>query len=91
MASEDRMPKVEKVNIDASSQEWMKVIEKLNTDRVQKLRRVRARNKAVGLVLGAAAIGIYTYSIVTVKQETFLDDFEEPKLIPKENPYTRPL
>lgn len=91
MASEDRMPKIEKPVIDPSTQEWMKVIEKLNADRVQKLKRVRAKNKICGALLGAAAVGIYTYSIVTVKQETFLDDFDEPKLVPKESPYTRPL
>ncbi|KAG8243567.1 cytochrome c oxidase assembly factor 3, mitochondrial [Homalodisca vitripennis] len=85
MADNDQMPKVDltkdKKLIDAATKEWMKYIEKENLERVQKLKVVRRKNLITGLLLGTAVIGIYSYSILTVKQETFLDDFEEPKLV----------
>lgn len=82
MAGNDLMPKVDKPSIDASTHEWMKLVEKQNLDRVLKLKKIRQRNIITGLCLGTAVMSIYAYSILSVKQETFLDDFEVPKLAP---------
>lgn len=35
----------------------------------------------LGCILGGTVFGIYLYSMFSVKQEKFLDDFEEPKKI----------
>lgn len=34
-----------------------------------------------GCILGGTVLSIYLYSMFSVKQEKFLDDFEEPKKI----------
>ncbi|CAG4939444.1 unnamed protein product [Parnassius apollo] len=58
--------------------DYMKVIEQKNLERVQKLQQISKRNRITGCAIGAGVFGIYLYSIYAVKQETFLDDFEEP-------------
>ncbi|XP_055629439.1 cytochrome c oxidase assembly factor 3, mitochondrial [Toxorhynchites rutilus septentrionalis] len=70
---DDTNRKLKKTEID-----FMRLIEQQNLERVQKLQRQRKNNKIVGLALGGTVLGIYLYSIVSVKQEKFLDDFEEP-------------
>ncbi|CAG0900670.1 unnamed protein product [Darwinula stevensoni] len=75
------MPKVDLKKDKGITQmhiDYMKKFEKENLLRVQKLKRVRQRNFLTGLLLGAGVLSIYTYSIVAVKQEKFLDDFEDP-------------
>lgn len=88
MAGNDQMPKVDLMKdkpLDDSTRELMKFIEKENLQRVVKLKKLRTKNWFTGLFLGGAVVSIYAYSILAVKQETFLDDFEEPKLAtPKE-------
>ncbi len=45
-----------------------------------RMRRYRRRNAAVGLGLVAGVLGIYAYSMLAVKQESFLDEeFDNPK------------
>ncbi|RZF39569.1 hypothetical protein LSTR_LSTR001090 [Laodelphax striatellus] len=66
-----------------STVDYMKIVEQQNLERVQRLKKIKARNGITGLALGAIAFGIYGYSIAAIKQETFLDDFEEPELVPK--------
>ncbi|XP_032520379.1 cytochrome c oxidase assembly factor 3, mitochondrial [Danaus plexippus] len=58
--------------------DYIKIIEQKNRERVEKLQRITRRNRLTGLGIGAGVFGIYMYSILAVKQETFLDDFEEP-------------
>lgn len=58
--------------------DYMKIIEQKNLERVQKLQQINKRNRITGCLIGAGVLGIYLYSINAVKQETFLDDFEEP-------------
>ncbi|CAB3259589.1 unnamed protein product [Arctia plantaginis] len=57
---------------------YMKLIEEKNRERVQKLNIISKRNRITGLAIGTGVLGIYLYSIFAVKQETFLDDFNEP-------------
>ncbi|XP_073999458.1 coiled-coil domain containing 56 [Rhodnius prolixus] len=86
MADVDRMPKVD---INSSSAplnknllDYMKLVEKQNLERVQKLRKIRRNNLITAFSLGAGVLGIYAYSILSVKQESFLDDFNPPSTNP---------
>ncbi|XP_061390173.1 cytochrome c oxidase assembly factor 3, mitochondrial-like [Musca vetustissima] len=67
--------------IDKAQLEFMKLIEQQNLERVQKLKRVRRNNLLTAGSLIFSVVGIYAYSIYSVKQEKFLDDFEEPKKV----------
>lgn len=66
-------PVLKKAELD-----YMKIIEQKNLERVQKLKQINRRNRFTGLAIGAGVFSIYLYSIFAVKQETFLDDFNEP-------------
>lgn len=58
--------------------DFMKLIERQNVERVLKLKRTRKNNILTAFALGGSVLAIYGYSIFAVKQEKFLDDFEEP-------------
>jgi len=60
---------------------FMKLIEEKNLVRVHKLKQTKRNNFITAGLLGGAVFGIYLYSMLAVKQEKFLDDFEEPKKI----------
>lgn len=66
-------PVLKKAELD-----YMKLIEQKNLERVQKLQQINRRNRITGFAIGAGVFSIYLYSIIAVKQETFLDDFNEP-------------
>ncbi|XP_062555443.1 cytochrome c oxidase assembly factor 3, mitochondrial [Armigeres subalbatus] len=70
---DDSDRKLKKTEID-----FMRLIEKQNLQRVQKLQRQKRNNKITALTIGGTVLGIYLYSMYSVKQERFLDDFEEP-------------
>ncbi|CAK1550652.1 unnamed protein product [Leptosia nina] len=74
--SGEQNPVLKKAELD-----YMKIIEQKNRERVAKLQQTAKRNRITGLSIGAGVFGIYLYSIFAVKQETFLDDFEEPAKI----------
>lgn len=59
--------------------EYIKKIEAQNLERVAKLKLLRRNNLITGSLLGIGVLAIYGYSMFAVKQETFLDDFEEPQ------------
>ncbi|KAH8379603.1 hypothetical protein KR009_005979 [Drosophila setifemur] len=67
--------------LDKGQLSFMKLIEEQNLDRVQKLKRVRRNNLLTAGALGLSVVAIYGYSIFSVQQEKFLDDFEEPKKV----------
>jgi len=48
---------------------------------LQKLKRIRRNNLLTAGALGVSVLAIYGYSIFSVQQEKFLDDFEEPKKV----------
>ncbi|XP_066992257.1 cytochrome c oxidase assembly factor 3, mitochondrial [Anabrus simplex] len=83
MGNSDKMHKIDlvkdKANIPPSMLEYMKMVEKQNLERVEKLQRMRRNNISVGCLLGFGVLGIYFYSMYAVKQEKFLDDFDEPE------------
>nr|XP_050852267.1 cytochrome c oxidase assembly factor 3, mitochondrial [Vespula vulgaris]XP_050852268.1 cytochrome c oxidase assembly factor 3, mitochondrial [Vespula vulgaris] len=59
----------------------MNEIEKQNSERVKQLMKLRRSNRILGSILGVTVLSIYFYTIYTVKQEKFLDDFNEPEKI----------
>ncbi|CAD7080495.1 unnamed protein product [Hermetia illucens] len=67
--------------LDKAQVEFMRLVEQQNLERVQRLKKIRRNNILVGCGLGASVIGIYLYSMFSVAQEKFLDDFEEPKKV----------
>lgn len=64
--------------------DYMKIIENKNIERVTKLDLMRKRNRYTAAALGVGVFGIYLYSMFAIKQETFLDDFNEPPKVLKE-------
>lgn len=77
----DRMPKIDISKLSDREILYIKEVERKNLERVEKFRRMRRNNRITGSLLGLLAISIYGYSMYAVKQETFLDDFEEPQKI----------
>lgn len=71
--AEGKHPVLKKAELD-----FMKIIEQKNIERVKKLEVTTKRNRITGAAIGLGVFGIYMYSIFAVKQETFLDDFNEP-------------
>lgn len=69
------------LKLDKAQLEFMKLIEEQNLERVQKLKRLRRNNLMTAGALITSVVGIYAYSILSVKQEKFLDDFEEPRKV----------
>lgn len=59
--------------------------EKLNLVRAQKHIQNRKRDWTIGGSCFAIAFAIYFYTIWAIKQETFLDDFEVPAVLPDED------
>lgn len=58
---------------------YMKRMEEQNLQRAKKVQGYRKSNNRTAIPLGLIAIGIYAYTIYSVKQEKFLDDFEVPE------------
>ncbi|KAB7498501.1 Cytochrome c oxidase assembly factor 3, mitochondrial [Armadillidium nasatum] len=64
-------PKLSQVQLD-----YMKIIEQQNMERVRKLAKTRRNNILTASLLGVGVISIYAYSILSVKQEKFLDEID---------------
>lgn len=73
-------------NIPRYLLDQIKVTEKANLKRYRDFRRTLIGGRISGAVLSATALGIYFYTMYAVKQETFLDDFDEPELEYIDNP-----
>ncbi|XP_015516207.1 cytochrome c oxidase assembly factor 3, mitochondrial [Neodiprion pinetum] len=80
--ADEQMPKIHEGKnfrkLTLVEQEYMRLIEERNLERVASLKRMQRNNRYTGLALGALVLGIYGYSMYAVRQENFLDDFEEP-------------
>lgn len=85
MSADKELPKIKygenAPKIDRAQLEFMKLIEQQNLERVTKLQRVKRNNLITAGVLVSSVLGIYAYSILSVKQEKFLDDFDEPEKV----------
>lgn len=81
----NQMPKVDFVKdkelLKNTAVDYIKHIDKLNLDRATNFIRTRRNNIITGCLLGLGVTGIFIYTIKGVKQEKFLDDFEEPAKI----------
>ncbi|XP_011882654.1 PREDICTED: cytochrome c oxidase assembly factor 3, mitochondrial [Vollenhovia emeryi] len=58
---------------------YMKRLEEQNLERAKRVHVYRKANNRMAIALGLGVIGIYAYTIYSVKQEKFLDDFEVPE------------
>lgn len=58
---------------------YMKRLEEQNLQRATRVQGYRKSNNRLAIALSLGVIGIYTYTIYSVKQEKFLDDFVEPE------------
>lgn len=87
MANNDQMPQVNFVKegeIDKRLLQQIKFVERQNLIRATRLNRLRKNARYTGILLGGIALSIYGYSIYSIKQETFLDDFEVPEVTNKQ-------
>ena len=87
MADETKSPRIDPLQgrqgVHESTRDYINLIEKQNQQRVSQLLQQRRRARITGFSLLGLVVGIYTYTIFSVKQEKFLDDFEEPKFVEK--------
>lgn len=82
-----KVPTMEQVEVDEShvkeklgdiQMTFVKKAEYRNADRAQKHRHFRKKDTITGLICLGIASSIYAYTIIAMKQEDFLDDFESP-------------
>jgi len=58
---------------------YMRRLEEQNLQRAKRVQEYRKANNRTAFALALGVIGIYAYTIYSVKQEKFLDDFEMPE------------
>lgn len=85
MTDNERATKIDLSKLRKVDLDFIKLIEKQNFERVQKLKRIRRNNLITGCLVGAGVLSIYGYTIWAVRQESFLDDFDEPPKIVESN------
>lgn len=64
-----------------TQEHFMRLLEQENRERVAALLRFKKKSKLIGVALAGTVIGIYSYTILAIGQEKFLDDFDEPKKV----------
>lgn len=67
--------------LNKTQEHFMRLLEQENRERVAALLRFKKKSKLIGFGLAGAVIGIYSYTILAIGQEKFLDDFEEPQKV----------
>ncbi|XP_078048763.1 cytochrome c oxidase assembly factor 3, mitochondrial-like [Augochlora pura] len=75
------MPKVDFKKLKNVDLLHLKEAEHINLMRAARHRELRWKTSLLGISLALGVVGIYAYTIKAVKQETFLDDFDEPETI----------
>lgn len=87
-AGENNNEFMEKVNLEKDKNRlkysdlmYMKQAEEVAVQRALRYRKTRNGCTALGISLACLVVGIYAYTIHAVKQETFLDDLNEPEKI----------
>lgn len=79
----------DKTRLKYSDLIYMKQAEEIAVQKALKYRNTRRRCNIAAVSLACLVVGIYTYTIHAVKQETFLDNLDEPEKIidkPTSNP-----
>lgn len=71
----------EGLKLSQTQLKFMQLVEEENLKRAKQLKNIRVRNRWIGLGCAAAVLGIYSYTIYSIKQEKFLDDFDEPEKV----------
>ncbi|OWA49875.1 hypothetical protein BV898_14412 [Hypsibius exemplaris] len=59
--------------------DMMRKADRWNRERVLELKKIRSKNIVTGLLIGSTVLAIYAYTIRAIRQETFLDDLDEPE------------
>ena len=77
------MPILDPTQLSDAEQIYIKRFEDRHLRNVERRSRERRRARVIGLSFGALVIGIYVYTIVRVRQETFLDNFDIPEPPPQ--------
>jgi hypothetical protein len=77
------MPVIDPSALSEAEQIYIKRFEERHMRNVDRRQRERRRGRIIGLSFGALVIAIYVYTIVRVRQETFLDDFAIPEPPPQ--------
>jgi hypothetical protein len=80
---------IEKVSFDKVDVSKLSPVQKMYIDKInarnleviKKMKKQKRMARSMGIFLGIFVIGVYTYTIVNLKQERFLDDFEVPELV----------
>ncbi|XP_023247231.1 cytochrome c oxidase assembly factor 3, mitochondrial [Copidosoma floridanum] len=67
--------------LNVIEKEYIQRVQQQNWDRVKKWSRIRYKNRYLGTALGVGVFSIYLYSMWAIKQESFLDDFNEPEKV----------
>jgi cytochrome c oxidase assembly factor 3 len=79
------MPKVnlqtENHRLSIIEKKYIQKIQQQNLYRVERWNKIRRKNRYLGIGLTLGVISIYSYTIWGIKQEKFLDDFNEPEKI----------
>lgn len=77
-----------KVNLETDNhkltnieKEYMKRVQEQNLARIQRWTKIRRKNRYVGFGLAVGVISIYSYTVWAIKQEKFLDDFNQPEKV----------
>lgn len=85
MTSNNDMPDVEfsKDGNLKTAHAYSKYVEARNIERAILAKKALTKKRITLLGSVGLVLGIYMYTITTIKQESFLDDFEEPKRIIK--------
>ncbi|XP_017761890.1 PREDICTED: cytochrome c oxidase assembly factor 3, mitochondrial [Eufriesea mexicana] len=87
------MPKVDlirdKDKLKYSHLIYMKQAEEIAVSKAQMYKTRRNKCVISGVCLGGIALGIYFYTIYAMKQETFLNNLEEPEKIIVKQPTSK--
>jgi cytochrome c oxidase assembly factor 3 len=66
-------------NMSNIEQMYMKKLQEKNAERYAKERVLRRRYNITGVALSLFVFSVYFYTMFSIKQEKFLDDFEVPE------------
>ncbi|KAJ8683667.1 hypothetical protein QAD02_019459 [Eretmocerus hayati] len=85
MADGERMPKFDPAKdsnkLSYVEKEFVKRYEDYNLTRVKEFKKKQVRGRWTAGFLTLGVLSIYSYTIWAIKQENFLDDFDEPEKI----------
>jgi hypothetical protein len=72
------MKKIDPKSLSKVEQMYIEKLNKRNTERFEKEKRLRKHYRIVGTFLFGFVLSVYFYTMYAISQEKFLDDFEVP-------------